>query len=200
MSRYDSSSTMSSSPKAARISFVRSRCAGVTAGDGYHAVTPIPTCAGVFGIARTIAGCASPVSSERIVAPATIESTSCSALSFPWSSFITAGSTCGFTERTTTAASLAASELEASAVIANCFASSARRSRRGPVTVTCDGGTTWRSRTARIIAAPITPPPRNAIRSFAITELWWPSRERPSGLGLSGQFGRYLSSGRLVFY
>ncbi len=76
MSRYDSSSTISSSPNAARISRVRSRCAAVTAADGNHAVMPMPTCAGVFGIVRTIEGCASPASSDLIVAPATIESTS----------------------------------------------------------------------------------------------------------------------------
>src|SRR5438105_3634686 len=90
--------------------------------------------------------------------------TSCSAVSSPCSSRSTVGSTCGFTETTTTCAARAASALDASAFTPKRFASSARRSRRGPVTRTCDGGTRCLSKRPRIIASAMAPPPMNARR------------------------------------
>ncbi len=77
---------------------------------------------------------------------------------------MTLASACGFTERTTTCAFRAASAFEASARTPNVFVSSARRSRRGHVTVTREAGTRRRSSSPRIIASAIVPPPRNARR------------------------------------
>src|SRR5918992_1056780 len=58
----------------------------------------------------------------------------------------------------------AASAFDASAFTPNCFVSCARRSRRGPVTYTCDGGTRCLSRRPRIMASAMVPPPMNARR------------------------------------
>src|SRR4029077_1376099 len=141
MSTRFSSSTISSSPSAPSIAFARSRCSASTDVVDVHAVTPMPTCAGVFGMARTIAAWSRPWRSARRVAPATMEMTSLSSSSFPRSSRITVPRTCGFTESTMTCASAAASAFDASAFTPYVFVSSARRSRRGPVTSTWDGGT-----------------------------------------------------------
>ena len=90
-----------------------SRCSSETSGVAVQTVIPSPTCAGVFGMVRTMARCPSPVAIEAMVAPATMETTSApgSITPAPRSSVKTPGSTCGFTDSTTTWALRPASRL-----------------------------------------------------------------------------------------
>jgi hypothetical protein len=76
ISTMPSSSTSISSPSAPRIAFARSRWSRSTLAVAHQAVMPMPICAGVLGIARTIVAWSRPSRSTASGAPATIDNTS----------------------------------------------------------------------------------------------------------------------------
>jgi len=164
MSTKSSLSTRIASPIASSTVRTSRSSSVVTAGAGHHTVAPYPIWAGVFGIERTTRSCRSPDCNRSIVAPATIDRTTCSARSRPARSRIAASSVCGFTESTTRSASLAAAALSGTVSSPNRATSSCRRRAFGSPPVSWCTLTDPVRSSAAAIASAITPQPIKAIR------------------------------------
>ena len=162
MSRNFSSSTKSCRPSAARMARACSRWGGDASGVAVHTVIPSPTCAGVFGMLRTMARCPRPVEMEAMVAPATMDTTSAPGSTAPRSSPSTAGSTCGFTASTTTCARRAAARLSSDVRTWNWPPTASSRSRFRSLATMPSACTSRRASRPPIMADAIAPAPMNA--------------------------------------
>src|SRR5581483_7782754 len=165
MATWRSWCTSNSRPSAESMPRARALPSSVTDSVAYQTVTPWPICAGVLGIARTMAGCSSAVPSAAVEAPATTLTTSCCGASTGRSSGKTSSSTCGLTARSTTSAPRAASALLSVACTPCASSRARRRSARGWLQTTLPGSTRpWRSNPASMLSA-ITPVPTTPTRA-----------------------------------
>ena len=163
--------TSISVPNEPRICWVRRRSSASTPLPAIHTVTPRPTCAGVFGIARTTRGVPSDDSMVSSRTPAMIEITSCVASSAGRIASATAGKDCGFTASTSACAPVTSCGRPRPAVAPFAVATASRRAASISLTTIEAAGTTPLAAKAETTAPPIAPAPMTAMRSLTNLDL-----------------------------